>query len=254
VKLANTLAAVAQEAGTMLLKMSQRDLSTHYKSAGQLVTNADSASHDIIRRKLQALYPNIPCIMEEQANPEQLPPNYLVVDELDGTAIYANGMDDWGVMIASVKNNEPVAGVIYQPAKDKTLIVERGFGSWLNKRRVVLDANQSITDGVVALEINRFQSDEDRSWACRLACESLAIRSLSTAAGNAMELLSGNTLLYLNTRGGKVWDFAAAALAVQEAGGVATDCSGEALVWDRLPMGVLFAVNSGVAETAMGLK
>jgi len=69
-----------------------------------------------------------------------------------------------------------------------------------------------------------------------------------------MELLSGNTLLYLNTNGGRVWDFAAAALAVQEAGGVATDCSGEALAWDQLPMGVLFAINEKVVEAALNFK
>ena len=141
-----------------------------------------------------------------------------------------------------------------KPARDVTLVTELEQGTWLNGTRIHLDAAQDIGNEVVAVEINRFQTDEERAWACRLAQQSLAIRSLSTAVGNIVELLSGCTALYVNSRGGKIWDFATGALAVKEAHGAALGCDGSALEWSQTPMSVMLAVDNKILETARGLR
>ena len=69
-----------------------------------------------------------------------------------------------------------------------------------------------------------------------------------------MELINGHAAIYLNCIGAKVWDFAAAVVAVDEAGGVATASDGNDLTWRKLPIGVLLAANSLVAEEALSLR
>jgi fructose-1,6-bisphosphatase/inositol monophosphatase family enzyme len=64
-------------------------------------------------------------------------------------------------------------------------------------------------------------------------------------------VLRGRACVYINWRGAKVWDFAAAVLAIEEAGGVASSCLGEPLVWDRIPMSVMLAANAEVAAAAL---
>ena len=71
----------------------------------------------------------------------------------------------------------------------------------------------------------------------------------------ALELLRGRTDLYLNCRGAKIWDFAATALAVTEAGGTALaitdDAAGADLRWDAVEMGVLYVANRILADECL---
>lgn len=48
-------------------------------------------------------------------------------------------------------------------------------GTWLNGKKIRLKPDQSMANGVVGVENNGFQTDEERSWTCRLASSSLAI-------------------------------------------------------------------------------
>jgi 3'(2'), 5'-bisphosphate nucleotidase len=82
----------------------------------------------------------------------------------------------------------------------------------------------------------------------------LTLRALGTAVGAAIEMLAGHASVYLNCQGAKVWDFAAAAVAVAEAGGVAVALNGSAPDWSVVPQGVLFAANPAVAAEVLRLR
>lgn len=248
--IAKHLSALAERVGVRVRELQGRARVAH-KAPGDLVTEADRLSHELIHAELSAHYPGVPLIMEEQDNALGVPEQCIVVDELDGTNVYSRGADEFGVTIAWLEAGQPVSGVLHQPARQQTVIAVRDQGAFLNGVRLALDAAAQLDDHLAIVEINRQLPEVGQKQLMALAARSLAVRSLGSAVGGALDVLRGRAALYINWRGAKVWDFAAAALAVEEAGGVARSCRGEALRWDRVAMGAMLACNRTVADAAL---
>lgn len=246
------LIEIAKRAGAALAAVQAEDLGARYKSRGQLVTRADEVSHALIEAQLAQAFPDVPRVMEEQANEARLPAGaYLVVDELDGTIPFSRGMREWAVMIARI-DGRPTHGVIYLPAWETLIAAEAGRGCTLNGEKIRLSSSRSLADAVLGMELNLYLGAEHRErFVSRLSAVALSTRCLACAGAAVAELLLGRTDLYLNCRGGKIWDFAAGALAVEEAGGVAWRIDGTPIAWNSLEMDVLLAANPHIAEQAL---
>ena len=97
------------------------------------VTKADTESNDIISKGLHDYFPEIPIISEESIN---LTPfeerkdwtSFWLVDPLDGTKEFINGSNEFVTMIALIKRNKPILGLIYQPATQQGVYAEKGYG------------------------------------------------------------------------------------------------------------------------------
>ncbi|MEI6559222.1 MAG: inositol monophosphatase family protein [Rhodospirillaceae bacterium] len=252
--IAAQLADVAHAAGAAILELRGQALGAWLKEPGQLVTLADRRSHEIIQRELGRRFPGVTQILEEQDNPEVLPACYLTADELDGTAIYASGFPEWGVTLALIEDGQPVAGVLHQPVLGTTVTAWRGGGTWVDGSRVRLSPRAALASSIAMLELNRFLNPDHVAWVGRVAHQALAGITQATAVGNTIALLRGQAAVYLNCRGAKVWDFAAAALAVAEAGGVVLAADGGGIDWLRLPVGALLAANPSVAAEVLALR
>ena len=250
---AHLLEEIVATVGQELLDMQRADLRKREKAPGEWVTAADTKSHELLVRLIEEHFPGVPIVMEEQTNASEVPATCIVADELDGTHIYMNGLDEWGIALAFIDNGRPVAGVLAQPATGTSVWTERGCGAWSDGQRLKLDDKSTVADRIIGAEINRHLRQEELAWLRNLAGEFACVRTLATAIGNALELLRGQTALFVNVRGGKIWDFAAAALAVKEAGGVALSPGGKPLNWSSVDMGVVFATNASTAELALSL-
>ena len=234
----NRLIEIATQAGNKLLRMQGEKLQVRQKGRGQLVTRADEASHAIIEAELQRSFPGVPRVMEEQDN-HRLPARpYFTVDELDGTLPYARGMAEWAVMLAYL-DKRPTHGVIYLPAWNVLIAAQAGKGC-------------SLDQAVVGMELNLFLTAEHRRrFVNRLSQRALSTRSLACAGAAVAELLMRRTDLYVNCRGGKIWDFAPGALAVEEAGGTASRIDGAPIAWRNLRMDVLLAADAHLRKQAL---
>ena len=252
-EIAEQFVQVAEGAGVLLKGMQHPYLASRYKAPLDLVTEADLRSHELISRELRDRFPGYDLILEEADNPTILPSDFVVADELDGTVVYANGLSEWGISIACVKAGTPVVGVMHQPSRNVTVAAWRGGGTWIGDRRGTLSGTQSLADSISLVELNRHLNAEHMAWIQEVSRRSLATRSLGTVIGSAIELLSGHAVVYLNCEGAKVWDFAAAVVAVEEAGGVAKACDGSDLSWRQIPMSVLLAANSHTATEVLSL-
>ena len=253
-EMAEQFIQVAERAGTLLRGMQHQYIASQYKASGDLVTEADLRSHELISRELRDRFPGYALILEEARNPNVLPRDFIVVDELDGTVIYKNGLSEWGISIAYVKAGVPVAGVMHQPARNVTVAAWKGGGTWIGGQKVTLNSTQSLGESISLVELNRYLHDEQILWIREISRHSLTTRCLGTVIGSAIELLRGHVSVYLNCEGAKIWDFAAAVVAVEEAGGVATACDGRDLSWQQLPMGVLLATNMHTAREVLCLN
>jgi 3'(2'), 5'-bisphosphate nucleotidase len=106
------------EAGLEILKIYNKDYSVNYKEDSSPLTEADTASNNIIISYLENT--KIPIISEEN---KQLPfavrkkwSQCWIVDPLDGTKEFIKKNDEFSVNIAFIKNGIPKFGVIYSPA------------------------------------------------------------------------------------------------------------------------------------------
>jgi len=251
---AHQLAGVAQIAGEALLSRQLAETGARQKACGDWVTLADEYSHELLDGLLTECFPGIPLILEEQDNAPTVPDTCIVADELDGTHAYMNGCREWGITLAFLERGKPVAGVLFQPATGVMIRSARAGGTWLDGRRVWLGEAASLDGRLMSGEINRHLKWQEYLWLGALAKQCAGVRGLATTVGNAIELLQGRTVLLVNMRGGKIWDFAAAALAVEEAGGTALTPTGEPLCWSGIEMGVLLAAGSSIAAEAVSAR
>lgn len=105
-----------------------------YKTDNSPLTQADTASHDIIVSGLQRLFPEIPVVSEEgsEADNQQLIANPLfwLVDPIDGTQDFVNRTGDFCIALALVQNSTPVFGFVAAPTYDTIYFGGPSYGSF----------------------------------------------------------------------------------------------------------------------------
>ena len=119
---------LARQAGVVLMDHYERLEQIDYKSARDVVTEADHLSEALILDAIRARYPADAILAEEtgehQAKAGEAPTSgrgrVWIVDPLDGTVNYANGIPVFCVSIALVVDGRPAVGVILDPTRDET--------------------------------------------------------------------------------------------------------------------------------------
>lgn len=240
-EIAKSLSRCAIRAGKEIQSIRRSSIERSYKHGRELVTSADRASHDVFDSMLKEYFHGVPLVMEEQENSSYVPTQCVVVDELDGTIVFASGGIDWGVTCAYIENSEPVAATIYLPERDIVVVASQEGGTWLNGERVQFAECVPINEAIFLSEINSWMNESDFAKVFALSRKVLGVRVLASATASVVDLLLGRGHIYLNQRGGKIWDFAAGALAIQEAGGVVVGMDNTEVNWNSLRIGVLMA-------------
>jgi myo-inositol-1(or 4)-monophosphatase len=226
----------ARSAGDLLLSHFERVEAVTFKGVGDIVTEADLAAERLLREALARAYPHIPFFGEERGfdGDEEPEPWALcwVVDPLDGTTNFAAGLPFFAVSIALVRAGAPVAGVIYDPVRDEMYRAVRGGGSRRNDKPCHVSGRDPF-DPVSAVGVSADVIRERMLFVTRLhKTRSLGAASLHmayTACGIFEAALDPYT---------RLWDVAAGALVVEEAGGQATH-------WDGRPLFPLGADGGG---------
>jgi 3'(2'), 5'-bisphosphate nucleotidase len=132
--LAQSFAAIVDEAGAIILDIKRRGAKAHLKADASPVTEADECAEHHIVEALGKLLPDIPLIAEEQAAAGHVPAighTFLLVDPLDGTREFVAGRAEYTVNIALVENGRPVVGVVGAPELGK---LYAGTPGWAGRR------------------------------------------------------------------------------------------------------------------------
>ena len=106
---------------------------------GDLVTNFDLEIEKFIISKMKKEYPTFDIISEEFNTNGSLTDNCFVIDPIDGTINFANGLPLWGIQVACVKNGETCAAVIYLP-KLSTLYYADETGAYCNDKPIKVNS------------------------------------------------------------------------------------------------------------------
>jgi myo-inositol-1(or 4)-monophosphatase len=200
------------------------------KGPADLVTDADLASQEAIRRVIAERFPSHGFLSEEQAcaglsaNSEQLT---WIVDPLDGTTNYVHGYPQYCVSVALARRNQILAGVIYDPVNEQCFVAGSGEGAWCNGAPMKTSSVISVEDALVAVSLPaRVREDSPDLLdfvAATQVCQ--AVRRSGSAALNFAYTAKGALDAFWATHI-HPWDVAAGVLLVREAGGVVTSRSG----------------------------
>ena len=108
-------------AGEISINLRRDGLTKEIKPDNTPVSNGDLEVNKIIIKKLKELTPSIPIVSEETSENKSNDAltNFWLVDPIDGTYDYINNLDEFTINAGLIMNNEPVAGLIYAPAKNR---------------------------------------------------------------------------------------------------------------------------------------
>lgn len=196
----------------------------------QVLTDTDFAVGKLIVEQVQTEYPQYNLIDEEAGIIDNKSEHTWVVDPIDGTSNFAEGLPTYGIMIGLLEGNKAIAGGIALPFFDEVYIGVKGEGAFCNQQSLTINHQNDLLSSLVAYGIDGHQEDPRRTEAeTRLLSKIiLAIRNLRTtnSAYDLAQVAAGKYAAYLNQTT-KIWDNVAFQPIVEEAGGVVTDFWGE---------------------------
>ncbi|MEK0081564.1 inositol monophosphatase family protein [Benzoatithermus flavus] len=199
-------------------------LAIEHKGQQDLVSIADRAVEDLLRRELNALFPE-DAILGEEGGGEDAPRSW-VLDPIDGTFNFLKGIPCWGVVAAYVVDGRTLIGITYDPVHDELFTARRGGGAFRNGTPIRVSGNTSVDTSCLALAYSFRQPKETYVGLVKQALDqgfehrrmgSTAIQLCWVADGRC----DGIATLLCSS-----WDVLAGLILVEEAGGRATDFLG----------------------------
>ena len=238
---------MARGAGEILSGQFGRQLSIEYKDKNQLdpVTSADKSTQEYLVGEITRLFPSHGILGEEgsaETDPSGPAPDFLwVLDPLDGTTNFLNGLPVYASSIGVLHRGRPVAGALYipwpSPGGGFILHCRQGNGSFAAPCNgngngagaeaapvSVYESEKPVGNRLIGLpgffvQTTRFGKPVGRNPGELRTTGSIAYELAMTACG---------VLQYAIIGAPRMWDMLAGALAVQEAQGtVMTRLSGE---------------------------
>jgi myo-inositol-1(or 4)-monophosphatase len=186
-----------------------------------LVTEADLAVQDYIRKEVKGNYPEHRFMGEEgarKASKRDKTEALWVVDPVDGSAGFSAGMPVWGVSIALFDGGKPVIGIIHLPVTGEVYSAMAGGPAMLNDREISVQ-DLALDNESLLLTYSRFHMDFVTHLTGKVrSLGSTAAHMAYVARGAASCAILGNV---------HVWDLAAGSVLLEAAGGSLCDLDGK---------------------------
>lgn len=221
---------LAQRAGEVLTASYGRIERIDYKSKRDVVTNADYASERMVLDAIKARYPGDAILAEESGEHAGVLRDdgshngrTWVIDPLDGTVNYANGIPFYCVSIGLVVDDRPTVGVVFDPARGDLYSATVDGPATLGGEPIASSDKEALSDYVVSLAvIGRGGLARER----RIAPLIRIHRRMGSAALALAYVSNGRFDAFVQNGGLSPWDVAAAGLIAERAGAVLTDIAG----------------------------
>ena len=192
------------------------------KGPGDFVTSADKRTEKILIEELQKAHPEYGIITEEtgfinQSNTK----NRWIIDPIDGTTNFLNGVPQFAISIGYEENNEIICGVIFNPIKNELFCAEKGNGSYLNNSRIRVSNKKRVADALLVTGGPKGASkikDKIFTEYINVSKKASNIRKFGSAALDIAYVASGRFDGYWQ-REINYWDIAAGIIILKEAGG-----------------------------------
>ena len=217
----------ALEAGA-ILKEHLGTVSINYKSAFNLVTDADKAAEKQILEILKSEFSHDAILAEESGASQGMVERRWIIDPLDGTTNFAHRYPFFAVSIGLEQEGEMILGVVYNPTTDEMFWAEKDGGAWLNDDRIKVSMVDKLEESLLSTGFppdTRGTSSDNMNEFTRLTSISHGVRRDGSAALDLAFVAAGRTEGFWEMKL-SAWDVAAGSLIVREAGGKVTNLEG----------------------------
>jgi len=201
-------------------------LQVSVKGQNDFVTMADIKAQEIIHYELSRARENYGFLMEEGNNKNNINDNEFtwIIDPIDGTLNFMNGIPYFGISIALNQKDKLIAGLVYDPMHNDFYWAEEGTGAYLNDQRLRVTNKSSLDKSVIALGIP-FLGRGDHKQHIRsqeaVMSKVAGLRRFGAASLDLAYVAAGKVDGFWEY-GLSPWDVAAGIILVKEAGGLAS--------------------------------
>ncbi len=225
----------ARGAGEIIRKAHETELLVENKEGhANFVTQYDRSVQEYLTERLSRVLPDARFLGEENGmdlfTPEDEKGWLFVIDPIDGTTNFMHKLHPHVTSIGLFLDGKPFAGVIFVPETGQMFSAMRGQGAFENGRRIHSSprplSEQVIFAGSSGYSMEAAKLAQQLAFEFQKKCH--GVRTSGSAAYNLCMVASGRAGLYFESRLG-LWDFAAGAIILEEAGGKITDWYGEPL-------------------------
>ena len=181
------------------------------KGPRDFVTKTDKHVEKVLIEELSKTKSNYSFLSEEVGKIENKDKeNIWIIDPIDGTTNFLHGIPHFAICIALKSKKEIISGLIYDPIKDEMYYAEKNKGAFLNNQRLRVSKKNTLEDCLFSSnhEGVKFSNLNMRYSGC-------AALDLAYVASGRLDGFFHNSI--------NLWDVAAGALMVQEAGGIVND-------------------------------
>ena len=234
-KIINALVDTFVDAGNLSLVLRKKGLEKKIKSDNTSVTNADIEVNNLITKKILNLTPNIKIISEETSSNRENKNllDFWLIDPIDGTDGYINGMDEFTINAALILNKKPVAGIINAPGKKRIFY---SFGSSNS-----FEINNSSKSKLMCVKKSKKNEINAVTYANKLKPEIVNLHKKYnitnyTKMKSSLKfcvIASGEYDFYAADPRAYEWDIAAGHAILENAGGIITDFNGNNIEYGK---------------------
>ncbi len=194
-----------------------------------LVTEADHAAEKAIFEVIQNEHPDHYILSEETGEIYMDSAYKWIIDPIDGTVNFANGIPICCVSIGLEFNGQMIMGAVYNPILNELFFAQTGFGATLNEKRIKVSEKTNLLHSCLVTGFPYTYLDEPNGPLQvfdKLIRKGIPVRRLGSAAIDLCWVAAGRFDGFYEHKL-NAWDSAAGFLMVQEAGGKVTDFKGD---------------------------
>jgi len=219
---------IIKDAGALALEYFDRFETLEVKSKGvqDMASEADVETEKLIEQAVTSAFSGDAFLGEEGADAFEVQPGKgtWIIDPIDGTQPFVNGIASWCVAIAFVEGGRIQIGVVFDPNRDELFAAKAGGGATLNDQSITASSAISLSAGLVSVGYsNRVKPDDTLGPLTRLMNANGMYHRSGSGALSLAYVAAGRLIGYFEPHMNS-WDFAASALIIKEAGGVINDC------------------------------
>ena len=218
----------ARRAGDIIRERFLTEKEVRFKGRADIVTDVDLAAERVILDLVRSEFPTFSILSEESSPVETGSPYTWVIDPIDGTRNFAEGIPHFCVVVALARGSDVVMGVTYDPIKEETFTAQQGQGAWLNGEPISVSDREEIPQCVLGFDLGYF---DDK------AATALDMIRILWPGFQTMRLLGSSALGMAYAAAGRLdlyfhhslspWDSASGLLLAREAGGNVVDRQGQ---------------------------
>lgn len=219
----NKVVDLVKKASMFVFDKTLKD-SVSMKGAADFVTNVDISISNFLKQELKTIDPAIGFFSEEEKG--TLHDKCWILDPIDGTTNLVYGYNMSSVSLALYDEGKVIFGVVYNPFNGECYTAEHGKGAFLNGEPLHV-SDRELRDSIIefgAGSTRKQDAEESFALGKEIFKRCTDIRRICSSALAICFIAAGRIDGYFESRL-KPWDYAAAALILQEAGGAITDYS-----------------------------